>query len=605
MPTPVYYPSLVLNFKLRFDEDLTLIDTPVPVSVDDDVARGPTGPVSSSPVQPLITQKGPGNESFIMQRVPKSCSVELPGYRQASTFQATLDFRDLPVDPRTVRAAAVEVHLGTVFADQAGQGFIKPSSDGSFSSVLKTRTSSGLPNGDTLLGVYLVDEWHVDHKEMSSEIQIKGRDMRSILIDTPIDIAPGAQKQLLDNLDFNQPINEVVEKILEQNPLFQQFKVVVNPAEWADNTIPVVMAEDEAPRHRKGAKGKRKPRVSSGVAGGSGNMSFWDLITKVCYLVGGIPYFQGTDLCIRPARTIYDQARGPLDPVKNPTPFLGGAPRTTDFLSNTALTPPLRFRRLVYGRDVSSSSFNRKFAGFHKPRFIRCVGYNYDAEVKGETRLIEGMWPEATVKDDTKATKVAPGGQTAQQEILNIPVAGPSSPQKLKEMARAIYEEVGRGEIGGSIETANLASFGGNNQDPDLLRLRPGDGVEVLIDSQASSPAAPFVSTLTNFTRDSFSEVVQEIQQRIPDENLARVIVATARGQVQQLQKFFRVQTVKYNWSDNGIKVSFDFQNYFVPRNQVESASPTPGAAVAKSTPGKAAPKTGAGSGTPTLPKRG
>ena len=61
------------------------------------------------------------------------------------------------------------------------------------------------------------------------------------------------------------------------------------------------------------------------------------------------------------------------------------------------------------------------------------------------------------------------------------------------------------------------------------------------------------------------------------DVNLANAIVATSRGQVGQLQRFFRVSTARYNWSQNHMKVAFDFQNYVVARDQQGSNSSAPG----------------------------
>jgi hypothetical protein len=139
---------------------------------------------------------------------------------------------------------------------------------------------------------------------------------------------------------------------------------------------------------------------------------------------------------------------------------------------------------------------------------------------------------------------------------------------------------MGRGEIGGKADTRNLASFGGSNADPDLCRLDVGDGIELLTDTRSVRSGAPLTSTLTEHDRKSFSEAVADIHSRIGDENLSRVIVATARGQVNELQRFFRVKTVKQKWDkSSGIEISFDFENYFVVRAQADEASVDPGMA--------------------------
>lgn len=296
-------------------------------------------------------------------------------------------------------------------------------------------------------------------------------------------------------------------------------------------------------------------------------MSFWDAIVKFCYLVGAIPYFQGTQLFIRPSRSIFDQAQA--GNALNPAPFAGGAPRGRDEMTGVPIDPPLRFRRLVYGRDILSVSFDRKMGGMARPKVVRAVGVDTSSADRGQGRVIQGFWPPVTAPEATRRSRVAPGGEAAQEDGINVPVAGVRDPERLVDIARAIYEEIGRGELGGSCSTQNLASFGGSNADSDLLRLKPGDGIEFLTDVRALSAQSPLVSALTDHARVPFEALVTQIKERIGDENLARVIAATSRGQVQELQRFFRVSSVTYTWSETGVKIGFDFQNYVVARSDV------------------------------------
>jgi hypothetical protein len=158
---------------------------------------------------------------------------------------------------------------------------------------------------------------------------------------------------------------------------------------------------------------------------------------------------------------------------------------------------------------------------------------------------------------------------------------------QLQEIAKGIFEEMARGEITGSCSTKNLASFGGDNRDPDMCRLRPGDGIEFAYDVRANSGINPLVSPAGDMMRTPFATQVQELTERVGNEDLARVIVATTRGIIFQVQSFFRVANVKRDWSnDNGIKISFDFQNYVVARFEVGNpASPSPGTLTTGSVP--------------------
>lgn len=121
-----------------------------------------------------------------------------------------------------------------------------------------------------------------------------------------------------------------------------------------------------------------------------------------------------------------------------------------------------------------------------------------------------------------------------------------------------------------------LASFGGDNDDPDMLRLRPGDAVEFEVDARPLSSKSPLVSQLNADHQRSFDEQVAEIRQSMAgktealDEDLIRVLVASLRSVIVSILKFFRVTNVMYSWSDtDGVEVAFDFQNYFTPRSNV------------------------------------
>lgn len=579
-----WYPSLVVDFTLRFDEALTVIPD-VPLSTTTaaalDAALDPALTAQLNSVQrkrvratPLILQRGDKNASHVVSRVPKSATVELPGYRQAGTFHLVLDYRELPIDPRTIRSAAVDVHLGTVKASSFGQGMARANADGSRESVMRTVAPSGF-NPGTLRLRGIIDDWEVEHGPEGSEVTISGRDLRGLLLDTPVGATdPKAAQFVVENLDLSRPVDDVVRQLLSYNPMFSGFNPVVDPKEWEGGVIPAPGSAYAAPKHRLGATGQRKGALGT-PPGGSGNASvgnvnFWDMIVRVCYLVGAIPYFVGPQLVIRPARGIYAQQaadEGGLVPI----PFKGGKPRERDAANNLPIAGgPLRIRRLVYGRDVESVSFKRQLGGYQRPHTVRAVAVDANSEARGKDRQVEARWPPED-KAKARVDRVAPGGQTKTEEFTTIPVPGVRDPKQLLAIAKGLYEEIGRGELGGSVSTKNLASFGGDNNDPDLLRLGPGDAVELRSDTRGVRSSPPLVSTYTDAQRRSFESAVAETQQILGgDQNLARVIVATARGQVAELQTVFRVSSVHYSWAAaSGIKVDFDFENYVEVRADV------------------------------------
>lgn len=548
----LYIPSMVANFKLTFDESVRAQVPITPSSVDGLVKSGGAVPSLWSSSTPAVLSRTP--VAFVNNRVPKKATVQLAGYRQAASFSMTLDFRELPLDPRTLRASAVDIHLGSVSEDDFARGVLSAKLFGGVkTSVLDTSRFFNPSTSDTLILTAIIDEWEVSHADIS-EIRLRGRDLRGALIDTPIAVDPRETSQLLDSLEMLRPIDAVVAQIIGFSPLFSQLKIVTNPAEWPRGILPAP-GFSAMPRHRKGAKGLK---VGGRASSSSDKMSIWDLVVKVCYLVGAIPYVTGTELVIRPARSLYDQKRAGVDPTVL-TPFSGGVTRKKDAQTGAAITP-LRIRRLVYGRDVKELSVTRRFGGYRRPQRVRCVGTDDDSFDRGKTRRVQGIWPPES-KSNAKRSRVAAGGAAAQEDLITVPVAGIRDAERLEQIAQSIYEEIGRGEVSGNVTTPALASFGGDNSDPDLLRLRPGDAIELATDTRSLQASSPLVSELTNNQRIPFEQQVADIAKRLGgDTLLATAIVSTSRSQ--SIQRFFRVSAVTFEWSTSGLSIGADFHNY-------------------------------------------
>jgi len=559
----IYYPSMVCHFRIRFDEAYRSVSVPSPsTALEASSNVGSSGQAKTSKL-PLMIDGSADSLTRVDNVLPVSASVELPGFRQASKFSITMAFRDFPIDPRLVRSCAVEIHLGAVPANDFGDGMKGQRARGVLKSILATRGRVFEPNEDTLLLAGLVDTWHVSHGAKTSEVKLDGRDLRGIFLDSPTD------PKIFAKLNLNQTIDKVVADILEKHPLGDRFRnmVEVNEFEWPKG-LPIVAVKGDLTRVRQAAKGGGQ---KSQPAGDTGKLSYWDLITRYCFLVGALPYLEGYTLYLRPVRSVFDTAlRAGIDP-NYPAPFSGGAAR--EVKTSSGSTEKLSIRRLVYGREVEQVSFERKFTG-KKASVVECVSINTDVPKKGRRsdgtpkQLITAQWPPKS-KPKARTTDVAPSGEASGTEVLRIPVAGVTSTARLQDIARAIYEEVGRGEMGGSCSTKSLASFSGDNTDPDLLRLRPGDPVELAVDARALSSRSPLVAELVDHERRSFEEEVSAIAKRLNgDTTLARVIVSTARGAVKELQRPFRVGNVKIDWSaSNGVGISFDFQNYVEARS--------------------------------------
>jgi len=605
----VYYPSCTAHIRLRFDEAFSVDEskTSSTASTINNVPVSGAKPVYSPLVLNADIRSDANKLNSILNRVPLSCSVELPAYRAAGSFKMEIEYADLPIDPRLARSASVEIYMGTVDPSDFSTGMVTVEPDGSRSSILNTIGPGNARKEDFLLGVFQVDSWHVSHTGAGSRVSLEGRDMRSIFLDTEIDV------RAFKSLDLSLPIDKLVQQIISLHPYGKGnpkgrggFTVHLQEGDFIDG-VPKVGSTPFTKVRQKVADGSAVSKPQGGE-----KLNFWDLITKYCFLVGCIPYFQADRLFIRRSLDLFQQRQGDdpfLSGVIRKTPFAGGSQRTTETGVGFGV------RRSVYGRDVLEYNFDRKLTGIKRPT-IEIVSVDQGSKKRG-AKDIRVRWPEKTAAAGARGvsggekskkgekvvgkvaasskTSVSVSGQDAQEEIMRFPVKGITDKDQLRGIAKAIREEIMRGEMGGSITTKSLASFGTNpsdpvsgNRDPDMLRLRPGDAVEILVDTRSVSSQAPNVSSYTDSRRNTFDEEVKALEQKFGSRNIAadmaRVIVAQSRGGILQLQTFFRVSVVRFEWAkDSGISISFDFQNYVEARDAVAGSNPQ-GAANPKST---------------------
>ncbi len=99
--------------------------------------------------------------------------------------------------------------------------------------------------------------------------------------------------------------------------------------------------------------------------------------------------------------------------------------------------------------------------------------------------------------------------------------------------------------------------------------------MQFVIDRQVLSSRNPRMSELLAQQRSSFGEAVKNLTAKLGDENAARVLVATARNSVIELQDVFRCKNVHYTIADGGaVSIEFDAENYIEVR--ADAVNPTP-----------------------------
>jgi hypothetical protein len=486
--------------------------------------------------------------------VPQDCVVELPGHRQIGTFHATLAYQDLPIDPRTLRGAGVTIHFGSVTPDEFSEGMLQPAD-----TRLNERASilRGIKHGSSPAMVGYVDEWTVTYGNSSTTIDIRGRDIRGLLADSPVRLSVLRRK-----LDLSKDIGEVVKAILRIHPATAQIglagNVVVQGAEWWDDGKIPSPGDREGltrvrmpARRKKGTNATKSTRTRSRPPTPAPTMTYWDIITQYCFLVGAIPTFVGNKLHIKQASNLFKQAVR-AGSGKWETPFAGGKARTT-------IIGDVKVRTLLYGHNISELKIERKFNG-RKLQVVEAVSIDDRSSKRGKGKLLRERWPPKGIKIPTWVSPSAPVTTT---KVMRVAIPGVTDRKRLQILARAYFEETMRGEISGSVLTKDLGSLGTDGKDLDMLGIRPGNALYVGVATSRLQGHNPLVAELIEHRSKNFWTEVAAVRAVVGDKELAEVIVATERARLKDLTPFFYVKNVRFEFRmGTGLQISLDFTNY-------------------------------------------
>ena len=452
---------------------------------------------------------------------PISVSIEYNGLASADTASISIDFADAPIDPRLLRAAGVEITLGLVSAAdfEAGMERGQRRPDRSLTSLV-----SRDDGGTTARFVGFIDDWEVEYSESGDSIKMTCRDMSAQIRD--IRLLPGV------SINMALPLDEGVADLLNRASATTR-GVTVRFVGEGSPPVPVAAAPQRR-RPRRGASNRRARRSGQ-------EMSLWDHITDVVRAQGLIAMMRDYELLIADPRTLYN-----VEGV----------------------------RRMVYGRNLERLRFTRKLSGVKAPTMeVRC----HDAE-RGRTLWARFPTPSGQPASGVlgvdnppapaRANNVPPSGSNPDETIRVMVVSGITDPGRLGLIARGIFEEIGRQEIEGVFETGDAWSYDNTPDLPDLLTMRPGDAVTLLVagieaggeDVGADSSLARIQSMDRN-RRINYMTTIgwpRDVAARFAD-------LQEASG----FQTTFRVRDVRLNWDHtSGFTTTCDFFNYIVIREE-------------------------------------
>ena len=528
------------------------------------------------------TQAPPGaldDDLFVLKNiiiVPIDASAELNGFRTADKLTATFPFAALPLTSRIIRSCLVEAYAGVVPA----QGFASP-------------TAWRLPfDRTTILFRGYVDEWKTEHKEGEATVRIEARSMEAILIDQKVNkLSPVYQVGRVPNDAGHTTVlkSELVTQYLNR---FFATLPNVNGALGGDKLVAKFDSRGQEPsidrklfmralqtaqsqNQAQGAVPGQPPPAQElptlppdpGTAEGTGvakvqqphagaETSAWDIVTIACELVGCIPVYDPARdpdaIIVTLPQTVYDDG--------NPSPD-GFERSVTD--PSTGQSLPTQYRLMVWGRNIKEMSTSRKLGRIKSPA-IEVVSINNAAKAKD--RVLRARFP------DTKAaTRIGAKGKNKTNEVLTQVVFGVRDLEQLRQIAVGLYHQRGRHETSIHIVTDSLTSYQDDKNslpnDPDLLRLRPGTAVKVLVARLSQDPDEGLNLTplsnafgqdaaqLRNFLADQFQK--HSAGYETSDQGLGNLDTIAQRvadaNDLQKTRNLYYVRTINHKFSkDSG-----------------------------------------------------
>jgi hypothetical protein len=554
-PIQTYYPSARVRFVVRF-EDWGKDDVPPAPVLPPHLRKGKT----ATPGALTVVEQSDG--SFLLQApgtdanrlgapqeqrsssdgrthvidgiIPRTASLKRNGIRTADTLSLEMLYRDFPFDPRAVRACAVEFFMGCVTPEDYQRGI-----DGEVRS--DATPAGGLPYHvvpDEFIDPYgrlrsnlrfqgWVDEWNDDWPEETPTVRFECVDNTQLLLKQE------AGPKLA--VDPAVPLDKAIATYLANYPQFAGLSVVYQPRVTRDK-VPVMKQALLATKFRP----ELGPTPSTG---GAGKLMVWDYLTDVCASIGHSIRVVGTRVVIQTPRSLYDTRL----PARTDDPYVGRRLPSGRVLSS---------RLYLYGKNVRSMSTRRRF-GTYQPQNLEVRCYQTDRK----TTLV-ARWPE---KGDRLVHPV-PGNATEQKWHV-IRVEGIKDAKTLKLVAQSYYESLGRRELELTVDTPNLASFGGGNLDPDALDLEPGDPVSVEVARSVG------LQTLQSTPEEQGEKLATNAAEYLRSLGFSQELASSYQTAVDGIgmQSTFRAKQVSLDWdvsddSEGSVGVQVELCNYVEAR---------------------------------------
>lgn len=493
--------------------------------------------------------------NVIFSVLPLECSIERNPLKDCDTARLKLDFRDVPIDPRIVRACFVAISIGVVSADDYAAGMAgQIRDDGSLRSLVVHEAGEEMRLESATRFTGFVDRWEVNYTDNGDVLELTCRDVSAVLRDQPLYNGTGKAQ----TIDYAQPLEAAVQALVDSFVATRGIKVIHGTP--VDPTAPLeVLAPPsrEPPIKLLPKTAKKRKAKQCKAAPKEPNQSVWDHITDVTLALGVIPVMRAFTLYLMEPRVVFADLESA--------------------------------RKMIWGRNIKELSFARRLGGQKcetievrspDPSIGRTRWARYPV-LKGEPSsgiLGKSGSPQPVT---TRASHVSANG-TADERVRVMSIPNVSDLKTLELVAEQTFNEIGRQEIEGTFETDDIDSFE-SEEEGDLLRLLPGEAVTLLVASPVETGDTLAAELAPQAVRASSN------LQELHDQSVARrasyleslgIEKATAERLAEAQEKIrlvstFRVQNVQIDWSaEDGVGIGVRFSNFIVVREAPRDVTP-------------------------------
>lgn len=450
---------------------------------------------------------GLANEHHVMTCLAKNVNVEINEYSKADSFNAEIDYKNFPFDPRAIRAVGVTVcmqDMGKLTVDNENPVYIQP-----------------LPENTVFVG--FADEESISLDDTTKVVRLEGRDLTALLLD---------RKYLEGNIATDKPLDKVIAGMLAKLEETKDLQVEVRTKL---KSLPILASFwSDKGKHA----GKRNARA---------NKSYWDIIQEMVYEAGLICYIELDKLIITSPRVLFDRNQAKV--------FMYGA-NISDLQFKRKIGRQKGFNILVRCLNLAK----KELLEVKIPKDATAE-WSKESGISNTEVLIPKMLPVKTAdggkvgKDGTASTQDKP--EPAPYMVFSV--VNVTSKKQLLEVGQSLYEEMSRQQLEGSFSTKEMAMryqrLDGQMETFSILKMRVG---------------TPIVVEITGTSVDDLKRVrnISGIESFLSNHKMNPKIANSLAQSIGRANTPFYTKSVKFSMdANNGFSAEIEFINFIETTN--------------------------------------